>query len=278
MEGCELIFHTASPFILHPKNPQKDVVEPALNGTRNVLNQASKATAAKRVVLTSSVAAIYGDNIDMKKTSGNRLSEANWNETSNLSHHPYSYSKTLAEKEAWKIYENQNKWDMVVINPSFVIGPGISPNGTSESFSVIKQMGDGTMKSGIPNWQMAMVDVRDLAEAHYLAGFKPEATGRYIISGYDASIMDMADALREKYGSGYPLPKKIIPKPLIWLFGPIMNPLLSRKVIARNVNYPLVIDNSKGKRELGIKYRPFEESVTDFFQQMIDNDMFNKKR
>ena len=64
MEGCELVFHTASPYTLSVKDPQKELVEPALNGTRNVLNQANKTASVKRVVLTSSCAAIYcGDAI-----------------------------------------------------------------------------------------------------------------------------------------------------------------------------------------------------------------------
>jgi len=33
MQGCELVYHTASPFTLRVNDPQKDLVEPALLGT-----------------------------------------------------------------------------------------------------------------------------------------------------------------------------------------------------------------------------------------------------
>ena len=68
MEGCELVFHTASPFITSVRDPQKELVEPAVHGTRNVLEQANKTSSVKRIVLTSSCAAIYTDCTDLDKT------------------------------------------------------------------------------------------------------------------------------------------------------------------------------------------------------------------
>ena len=67
----------------------------------------------------------------------------------------------LAEKEAWKINEKQTRWDWVTINPTWVIGPGISPDATSESFKLVKQFGDGSMKAGAPRLGFGAVDVRD---------------------------------------------------------------------------------------------------------------------
>ena len=176
--GCELIFHTASPFKMQVKNAQTDLIDPALKGTRNVLESAKRIDSLKRVVLTSSVAAIIGDAKDFLDLPNSTATEEYWNTTSNLKHQAYSYSKTLAEKEAWKIADAQNKWDLVVINPSFVLGPGISPVNTSASFDIVKQIGDGTMKSGLPAFNFGMVDVRDIAEAHMKAAFTPKAKGR----------------------------------------------------------------------------------------------------
>ena len=75
---------------------------------------------------------------------------------------PYFYSKTLAEKKAWAIAQTQSQWDMVTINPSLVLGPGINPNGTSESFQFIKKFGDGTYRTGVPDFHFGVVDVRDV--------------------------------------------------------------------------------------------------------------------
>lgn len=275
MQGCELVIHTASPFSLSIKDPQKDLVDPALKGTENVLNSANKTEGVKRVVLTSSCASIYGDAKDTLNYPNQTMTEEQWNTTSSLKQSPYSFSKVLAEKKAWEISEQQKDWDLVVINPSFVMGPGINPHGTSESFNVMKQMGDGSMKMGTPNLNMGCVDVRDVAEAHFQAGFTPEANGRHVTSAENISFLQMADYLRPNFGDKYPLPKKTLPKWLVMLLGPIGG--IPRNFIKNNVGYPWRADNSKIKRELNIEFRPITDSVNEFFQQMVDNKVFDKK-
>jgi nucleoside-diphosphate-sugar epimerase len=273
MEGCELVFHTASPFVTHVEDPQKELINPALLGTRNVLEQAKRTPSVKRVVVTSSCAAIYGDNADLKKTAKGVFTEEDWNTSSSLSHGAYSYSKTLAEREAWKIAGKQDRWDLVTINPSLVIGPGINPQATSESFNIIRQLGDGTMKTGVPDIGFGVVDVRDLAIAHYNAGFIPNAKGRYIISGHNTSFYEMAQALLPEFGDNYLIPRRKLPKFIVWLVGPIINKTLTRKYISRNVGIPWKGDNSKSIKELGMTYRPMQESMVEFFQQAIDSGL-----
>lgn len=48
----------------------------------------------------------------------------------------YAYAKTLAEKEAWRHAEEQNI-DLVVVNPSFVVGPLTTPQPTSTILLVL---------------------------------------------------------------------------------------------------------------------------------------------
>ena len=274
MRGCELVFHTASPFTSNVDDPVKDLIEPAQLGTRNVLEEANHTPSVKRVVATSSCAAIYGDNVDLRNVPNGVCTEELWNTSSSVDHQPYSYSKVLAEREAWEICGGQDRWDLVTVNPSLVLGPGINPNGTSESFTIFRQLGDGTMKTGVPRWGLGVVDVRDLAVAHYRAGFTPQAKGRYIVSGHNSDLADLAAVLRGHFGNSYPLPARTVPKWLIWLVGPMMTKNMTRKVISRNVGLPFRADNGKGVRELGLAYRPLEETVVDFFQQMIDNNVF----
>ncbi|GAB5389642.1 MAG: NAD-dependent epimerase/dehydratase family protein [Alphaproteobacteria bacterium] len=278
IEGCQLVFHTASPFTLGGNDPQKQLVDPALKGTRNVLEQANKTPTVKRVVLTSSCAAIYGDNADAENVPNGIFTEAQWNESSSLEHNPYPYSKTVAEREAWKIAGAQSVWDLVTINPSLVIGPGLNASATSESFKLVRQMGDGTLKTGAPRWGVGAVDVRDLADAHIKAGFTPAASGRYIVSGHNTDLYDMARLLRGKYGKDFPLPRNTIPKALVWLFGPLMNKSLTRKSISRNVGIDWKADNSKGVTELGLTYRPLKQSMEEFFQQLIDSGQIKPNR
>ena len=275
MENCELVYHTASPFKINIEDAQKELIDPALLGTRNVLNTASTTSSVKRVVLTSSCAAIYGDNYDLKTLTQTLFTEEHWNMSSSMTHQAYSYSKTLAEKEAWRLYEAQKRWDLVVLNPSLVAGPGINPFGTSESFNLIKQFGDGRMKAGVPNFALGVVDVRDLAQAHYLLGFTSEAQGRHIISGHNTSLKQMASTLLDKFGDEYPIPKKLVPKWLVWLFGPLADKSVTRKMVSLNMNYPWLADNTKSKK-LGVQYRPLAETMNDFFQQMVENQYFKK--
>ena len=274
MASCELVFHTASPFTIDVKDPLQELIEPAKLGTRNVLESANDTSSVRRVVVTSSCAAIYGDNADLEKTPNGVFSEEIWNTSSSTEHQPYSYSKTLAEREAWTIAGEQDRWDLVTVNPSLVIGPGIDPHGTSESFSIMKQFGDGTLKVGVPRLGFGVVDVRDLAVAHYRAGFTPEASGRYIVSGHSSDLADFAAPLRQRFGDAYPFPRRTMPKWLVWLVGPMVNPGMTRRYVSRNVGLSWRGDNSKGVRELGLSYRPLEESIVDFFQQLVDAGTF----
>jgi dihydroflavonol-4-reductase len=268
MMGCQLVFHTASPFTMRVDDPQRDLVDPALQGTRNVLQTVNEVETVERVVLTSSVAAMYGDNIDLEGLPGQMITEEVWNHTSSLDHQPYNYSKTVAEKEAWKIHDNQNRWQLVVINPALVIGPGLNPWGTSESFRVIKQLGDGTAARGVPDFEIGVVDVREVAEAHVKAGFLPEAHGRHILCARSVSLLELGTMLRNAFGSRFPFPQKTVPKPIVWLVAPFLG--VTRAVVKKSFGYPFRGDHTKSVEQLGIQYRPVEDSVVEFFQQMID--------
>lgn len=278
MEGCELIYHTASPFITDVKDPQKELVDPAVKGTTNVLESANKTSSVKRVVVTSSCVAIYTDAIDTVNAPGGRLTEDVWNNTASLDYQPYPYSKTQAEKRAWEIQKNQNQWDLISINMSFVMGPALNPHhNTSESANVLKMFGNGEMKMGVPNIGVGLVDVRDVAEAHFKAGFTPAAKGRYITSAHNTNFLEMSSVLLPKFGSQFPLPKKALPKWLLMLIGPMTNKLFTRKFVRNNVNIPWNADNSKIKKDLRIKFRPMKETMEDAFQVLVDEQILVSK-
>ena len=274
MKDCQLVFHTASPFIRNVKDPENDLVIPAKMGTRNVLDSANRISSVKRVVVTSSCVAIIGDAIDSLKMANQELSEEIWNTTSSLKHQPYAFSKTEAEKEAWKIAENQNRWDLITINPSFVLGPGINPYGTSESYTIVKQMGNGDFKMGAPEMNIGCVDVRDLAIAHYKAGFTSNAKGRYIISGENSAFTELARMVKEKHPA-YPISPKKLPKWLIWLIAPTIG--MTREEVKKNVAYPWKTNNSKGINELGMTYRPLNETINEFFDQLVESGGIKKR-
>ncbi len=279
MNDCELVFHTASPFITSVKDPQKDLIDPAVLGTQNVLESANKTPSVKRVVLTSSCAAIYTDAIDCLNAPNGCLTEEVWNTTSSLNYQPYSYSKTLAEKKAWEIAKKQSEWDLVTINPSFVMGPMLNAKGTtSESFNILKQIGDGAMKAGVPKMGIGLVDVRDVANAHVLAGYTPTAQGRYITSAHNTNFLEMALSLQSKFGDKFPIAKKALPKWLLMLVGPLANKLFTRQFIRNNVNIEWKADNSKIKKDLKIKFLPLKTSMEDAFQVLVDEKILLPKK
>ncbi len=268
MAGCRVVFHVASPFVLAVTDPRKQLIEPAVEGTRNVLEQANAEPSVQRVVLTSSCAAIYGDSIDLEQTPRGVFDEEVWNTSSRLDHQPYSLSKTLAEKQAWAIADAQDRWRLVVMNPAMVMGPGLRVHDGSESLNLMKQIIDGTMSSGMPDLRIGVVDVRDLAEAHLRAGFLADAEGRHVLVGTNASLLMLVDTLRDPKWSSLKLPKRIMPRWVLWMVGPMVG--LSREVVKKNVGLPWKADNAKSIEKLGLHYRPLAETIQDFVQQILD--------
>jgi nucleoside-diphosphate-sugar epimerase len=276
MKDCKLVIHTASPFFITGiKNPVEELIRPAKEGTKNVLEAAKRTPTVKRVVLTSSVVAIYGDTVDIKLAPGGVFTEKEWNVTSSAEHRPYPYSKTIAEKEAWAIAKEQDQWDLLTINPGWILGPSVSKRKDSMSISTMIQFGDGTYKTGVPELWNGIVDVRDVATAHIKAGFTPEASGRHIIESGEAKLLDLANILRKHFGDAYPFPRRQVPKFLFWLIAPMRG--FTRKDVSRNVGHQIKFDNSYSKADLGMSYIPIEQTVKEHFQQILDDGLLDKK-
>ncbi len=270
MAGCGIVFHTASPFIRKVQDPQRDLINPALGGTRDVLETANGVDTVTRIVLTSSVAAIYTDAVECAAAPGGQLTEDLWNTTSSLDYEPYSYSKVLAEREAWRIADVQDRWRLVVINPSLVMGPSLQPHPTSASFPIVRQLIGGQLRFGAPRISLGVVDVRDVAKAHIAAGYLPDAEGRHIVSGHSTDTLDMGKALRAHFGSSLPLPRNALPKWLFKLVAPALG--ISRRYVEGNVDQAFLADNSKSQRELGVTYRPLRDSLVEMVEQMLARD------
>jgi nucleoside-diphosphate-sugar epimerase len=269
VSGCELVIHTASPFFISGiKNAQKQLIEPALEGTRNVLESVNASNSVKRVVLTSSIVAVFGDAIEIQKTENGVFTEKHWNVTSSADHQPYPFSKVQAEKLAWQMAGEQSRWDLLTINPGFIMGPALSKRTDSTSIEIMVQMATGKFKTGAPSGDMSFVDVRDVAKAHILAGFTPNASGRHICTSCDKSFLDLAAVIRASYPE-FPLPKKFIPKWLFSLIAPLVG--FSRKYVKLNVGYNLRMDNSYIKKDLGMEFIPFEKTIIDHFEQLLSD-------
>ncbi|KAK9915197.1 hypothetical protein WJX75_006019 [Coccomyxa subellipsoidea] len=243
VRGSTFLFHTASPFFIETPDPQKDLIDPALKGTQNVLASASKAKdTLKRVVLTSSVAAVHGEYAAPPKN-GHLYTEEDWNESSSIENgQAYHLSKTVAEKEAWRIAK-ETGLDLVAVLPNFVLGPVISCRADGTSVGFLKGIVEGKPVEGTP----LICDVRDVANAHVLAAETPSASGRYIVSqGTPVTATYLSKVLRERF------PQYAIPE-----------------VLEQEYDVKERIDNSKAAKELGLKLTPESSTFIDGIVTLI---------
>ncbi|KAG2666764.1 hypothetical protein I3760_15G079500 [Carya illinoinensis] len=197
VQGVDGVFHTASPVLVpYDDNIQATLIDPCIKGTLNVLRSCSKASrTVKRVVLTSSCSSIrYRD--DAKQISP--LNESHWSDPDYCKRHKlwYAYAKTLAEKEAWRM-ARENGMDLVVVNPSFVVGPLLQPQPTS-SLLLILAIIKGA-RGEYPNMTVGFVHIDDAIAAHILAMEEKKASGRLICSSSVAHWSQIIEMLRAKY-------------------------------------------------------------------------------
>lgn len=262
VRGCAVVFHTASPYLIQVENPQRDLVDPAVNGTLDVLRACVKASDVARVVLTSSMAAVT-DEPDASRV----LTEADWNETSTLRRNPYYLSKTMAERAAWTFVERERpSFDLVAMNPFMIMGPSLGP-GLNVSNKIIADLVNGVYP-GILSMTWGVVDVRDVAHAHVRAAEVQTASGRYLlVQEPPVSMRTIVGWLREAgYGDGTKLPSRAMDNALgnllVKLNSYVQPPGVGsylRTHIGRVPRY----DASKARRELGMTFRPSYETVID---------------
>ncbi|MCC5925884.1 MAG: NAD-dependent epimerase/dehydratase family protein [Bacteroidetes bacterium] len=265
--GADVIMHVASPFKLKVNDPWADLIDPAVKGTRNVLEAANKSGSVKKVVLTSSIVAIAGDNLETVEKGLSEVEESQFNTSSTPKSSPYPYSKVMAEKEAWKIHDAQSDWKLVVINPSFVMGPTLENIPTeSESITFMKNLISGQFATGAPDLTFGFVDVRDVAKAHMLAMDNSDVAGRFLLVERTATLLEVSDHLRDSFGDQYKLPTKTAPKFLLYLIGWMFG--VKPSFVRRNVGIPLKVNASRSRDILKLTYTPLPQTLTDMVNQI----------
>lgn len=175
------VIHTASPFFLTEiSDYEKELVAPCYDGTLNVLETCSKAPSVKRVVLTSSTAAVLGS----PQTDPSHVwTEKDWSEPELLRLRKawFPLAKTKAERAAWQymsVTKPTPQFDLVVINPTMMIGPALQPRLNASLQFLLGYLAGGRTK--IPRTCMSFVGVQTAALAHILALQDPSAEGRHL--------------------------------------------------------------------------------------------------
>jgi nucleoside-diphosphate-sugar epimerase len=265
--GCDFVLHLASPFPTDAPKDENELIIPAREGTLRVLRAAQK-SGVKRAVLVSSMAAI---------TSGhereNRVfNESDWTDIRKTDY-AYSKSKTLAEQAAWEFIrsaQNQNGMELVSVNPSNVFGPVLDDrhHTSTEWFGTLLRR----EIPGLTRTQLNLVDVRDLVEMIEKAMITPEAAGkRFIANGASIPLQEFAVILDRNFASrGYRVPTRVLPDWLVRFFA-IFIP--KTKPVVDTLGWDYSISTEQARSILGWQSRPYEGTILEMAQSMIEQGM-----
>ncbi|KAJ1022052.1 hypothetical protein NDA18_005287 [Ustilago nuda] len=269
--GKDYIVHVASPYVLKASNNKRDIIDPALKMTQNVLSAALKSEQAdksagrkpqlKRIVVTSSFAAILNPLRGIEKRDYT-YTDKDWQPIQysfmGYFYSPLAYliSKTLAEKSVWNFLDQHNpSFDAATVNPPQIYGPIIHQVKSEEAINTSSAEPWKLYKAGGPNGDgkipvesfWSFCDVRDVAEIHVKALDNPKASKtRYVACGGSVSWQQVADEIHDN--PEYPQEfKHHIPK---GEHGKQHRP----NPLAR-------LDTSKAEKDLGIKFKDWKDSV-----------------
>ncbi|XP_066349558.1 anthocyanidin reductase ((2S)-flavan-3-ol-forming)-like [Miscanthus floridulus] len=204
--GCDYAFLVAAPVNLHSKNPEKELIEPAVRGTLNVMRSCAKARTVKRVVLTSSAAAVSSRPL---QGSGHVLDEESWSDVEYLTANksgPWGYpvSKVLSEKEACR-FAQEHGISLVTVCPVLTVGAAPATKiHTSVPASLSLLSGDEAAFGVLKGIEMAtgcvsLVHVADLCRAEMFVAEEDAAAGRYVCCSVNTTIVELARFLADKY-------------------------------------------------------------------------------
>jgi dihydroflavonol-4-reductase len=185
MENVSHVYHVAAMVSFNPKEKGR-MLQINIDGTANVVNIAMQ-SGVKKFCHISSIAAL-GFTID-----GKLINEDVWwkNDPSNSW---YAISKYGSEREVWRAAEEG--MDIVIINPSFILGPGDESRTSTEIFGVLKK-GNSWYTQG----ENGYVDARDVAAASVKLMESEIKNQRFVLSATNLSYKDFFDKILSAFGN-----------------------------------------------------------------------------
>lgn len=258
-EGMEGVFQVAAVFRMWAPDPQREIIEPTVQGGVNVLRAAQQA-GVNKVIFTSSVAAV-----GLESPGGRPLTEDDWLEHSEL---PYLEAKRLAERAAWE-FAKESGLNLVVINPGTILGPGFYRHTPSTQIidSILQRR-----YPGAPPFGTSYVDVRDVAAAHLLAYENANAQGRYLaVNGPFVSMSKLMELVQQVEPA---VPLKTRPLSRVTMNAGVLldwvthlvtgRPReLTRAMLHELMNHYVCFSHEKATRELGWEPRDFRTCLRD---------------
>jgi len=260
VRGCDYVLHVASPFPpKQPKDPDELIV-PAREGTLRVLRAALDA-GVKRVVVTSSVAAVRADGSEPRP-----LDERDWTDPDSPGLTPYLRSKTIAERAAWDLVRERGEQDrLAVVNPGAILGPVLNDD-LSYSLQAVQRLLKGV--PGAPRLGFSVVDVRDVADLEIRAMTAPEAGGeRFIATTQFLWMAEIAAVLRDRLGGrASKAPTRTLPNVIVRgmaLFDPGI-----RSVVG-SLGKRTELSSEKARTSLEWSPRPVEDTIAETGDSLI---------
>ncbi len=263
--GCSHVLHIASPFPGAPPQDENELIVPAREGTLRVLRAAADA-GVRRVVMTSSVAAVTAG---LPRDGGRVFNEDDWSDTG-ADIGAYPKSKTLAERAAWDFVAglpDDRPLELVAINPGIVLGPLLDPDTSTSVEAVLKIM--RREYPGCPPLGWALVDVRDVADAHVAALSAPAAAGhRYICAIEHIWMHEIAEILAAEFGPrGFRIPTRRLPAFLL-RFVALFDPTV--RLVLADLNRRQDLDNTAIRRDLGWSPHAREDTIIATGNSLIE--------
>lgn len=266
LADCTDVIHCAAALFVGAVDKQRDVVDPSVAGTQNLLDAIDAAGGVNRLIHTSSVAAV-------RRTAycnGDTFSSADWCDDATVDSNAYGLAKAGAERLArdWVAAKPAGQRPRYVsINPSIVFGPVLSERHLAGSMAVI----DHLLKRKPPillKMHVNIVDVRDVAIAHVKALTEGEDGGRYIVFNGSMWMRDMSAILRRAMPERK-WPRLTLPKALTYVLS-IFHPQLTPSWVRRSVGTSCEYDSSPAATELGMSWIPLEDSVIDGARSAVE--------
>mmetsp|Transcript_111610 Transcript_111610/g.193720 ORF Transcript_111610/g.193720 Transcript_111610/m.193720 type:complete len:368 (-) Transcript_111610:430-1533(-) len=267
-DGADGVIHSAAVVEINDvSDPQKEIVDPSVAGTNNVLQSLDKSTTVKRVVHTSSIAAVQS----VDQPDETVFTEKDWNTWSTIENgDPYGYAKAQAERLVHDHVAQGTPYDFAVVLPGISLGPCLTKAHSKASVVIIRQALYGNEQ---PSYYGSYVDVRDVAVIHVEALVSPAASGqRFIAVNTKAScwVKDLEGPMQRLFPD-YKVEFVTRSAVVIGLakfaalfgIGPL-NPYRQHMLEKR-----FTFSNEAASRDLGVTFTEMDESIKDSVESMV---------
>nr|AIY51701.1 dihydroflavonol 4-reductase [Penstemon barbatus] len=245
IQGCEGVFHLATPMEFDSPDPENEVIKPTIDGMLSIIRSCVKAKTVKRLIFTTSAGTLNVEEHQKPEYDETSWSDLDFMYSKKMTGWMYFVSKILAEKAALGPAK-ENNIEFISIIPPVVVGPSITPTFPPSLITALSPItGNEAHYSIIKQGQFVHLD--DISEAHIFLFEYPKAEGgRYICSSHDATIYDIANLIKEKW------PEYYIPTEFEGI----------------DKDIPVVRFSSKKLMDMGFK---FKYTLEDMFREAIES-------